>query len=406
MAIASWAAASASPATWPGSPSTDYDNRPKVFWSYRRGCPAASRHSRAAGPPRAHTWAVEHAFLVRLASVLAVQDPPVVLVLDDLHLVTDAGHLGRPWTTCSGTRCRLAPGGSSRVDPLLPLHRYRLTGELGRDPGRRPGLQRRGIRPAPGASGHHPVRGGDRGTHRADRRLGGGIRLAALPGTDIPIPSNSSRNSRPKTVPSLVTWSTRCSTPASPGARAAAAAPASWSASTRISPASSPMTPAPPDPGRPARGRTPSSGRSGTAGPATTRCSPSSPPQAPDRGRRAAAGLYQRAARWYQRNGMLKKPCGSGSRIRQLAVRRRNSHGRVRGRRAHRPAREPATGRSVQPHAARWRVGRPLAVAGARRDRAVRPGAGGQQRRRLETAESILEPFPPPIRSRHGWALP
>ena len=68
--------------------------------------------------------------LLRLASALAAQDPPVTLVIDDLHLLTDpAVHSELHfvlWNAGPGLRLVV----SSRADPLLPLHRYRLAGEL------------------------------------------------------------------------------------------------------------------------------------------------------------------------------------------------------------------------------------------------------------------------------------
>jgi LuxR family maltose regulon positive regulatory protein len=130
MAIASWAAARSDPATVVWVTLDDYDNRPKVFWSY---VVAALRRSGIAIPrvsPTAGRGAADHLFLLRLASVLAAQDPPVVVVLDDLHLVTEQETLsGLAYMLRSATPgLRLVV--SSRMDPLLPLHRYRLTGEL------------------------------------------------------------------------------------------------------------------------------------------------------------------------------------------------------------------------------------------------------------------------------------
>jgi LuxR family transcriptional regulator, maltose regulon positive regulatory protein len=130
MAIASWAAASTHPCTLAWVTLDDYDNKPRVFWSY---VVAALRRAGITVPrvlPGPTRETVEHVFLVRLASVLAAQDPPVVLVLDDLHLLTDPSTLyGLDYVQRNahpGLRLVVA----SRVDPLLPLHRYRLTGEL------------------------------------------------------------------------------------------------------------------------------------------------------------------------------------------------------------------------------------------------------------------------------------
>jgi LuxR family transcriptional regulator, maltose regulon positive regulatory protein len=129
MAVALWAASAASGTTiW--LTLDRYDNRPKVFWSYvlaaiRRA--GISMPQNLSAPARS---AVDHTFLLRLASVLAAQDAPVMMVLDDLHLVTEPAILeGLAYVLRNA-----APGMhlvvSSRMDPLLHLHRYRLAGEL------------------------------------------------------------------------------------------------------------------------------------------------------------------------------------------------------------------------------------------------------------------------------------
>ncbi len=129
MAVALWAASAASGTTiW--LTLDRYDNRPKVFWSYvlaaiRRA--GISMPQNLSAPARS---AVDHTFLLRLASVLAAQDAPVMMVLDDLHLVTEPAILeGLAYVLRNA-----APGlhlvVSSRMDPLLHLHRYRLAGEL------------------------------------------------------------------------------------------------------------------------------------------------------------------------------------------------------------------------------------------------------------------------------------
>jgi LuxR family maltose regulon positive regulatory protein len=129
MAIALWAAsASADTVAWLSLDS--YDNRPKVFWSYVM---AALRQAAVTVPPTMSAptrSAVDHGFLLRLASVLASRDTPVTVVLDDLHLVTEPAILdGLAYILRNGTSA-LHFVMSSRMDPLLPLHRYRLAGEL------------------------------------------------------------------------------------------------------------------------------------------------------------------------------------------------------------------------------------------------------------------------------------
>ena len=130
MSIVAWAAATSYPGKLAWLTVDDYDNRPRVFWTY---VVAALRRAGVAVPrvmPGPGRVAVDHVFLARLASVLAGQDPPVVLVLDDLHQLTEPNVLDG---LCYLLR-NAAPGlhlvVASRADPLLPLHRYRVAGEL------------------------------------------------------------------------------------------------------------------------------------------------------------------------------------------------------------------------------------------------------------------------------------
>src|SRR5215472_9499892 len=127
IALALWTATGPGMVAWVCL--DQYDNRPEMFWSYvlaalhRSGVPLPRV---AAGPGRAG----DHAFLLRLAATLAAQDPPVTLVLDDLHLVTEPKILnGLDFLVRSvGSSLRLVA--SARANPLLPMHRYRLTGKL------------------------------------------------------------------------------------------------------------------------------------------------------------------------------------------------------------------------------------------------------------------------------------
>jgi LuxR family transcriptional regulator, maltose regulon positive regulatory protein len=129
MALALWAAAEPRPVAWVGL--DRYDNRPGVFWSY---VVAALRRSGLATPealpavPRGR--AADYTFLLRLASALAGQDQPVLLVLDDFHVLAEPKVLkGLDFVLRnSGAGLRLLI--SSRMDPLLRLHRYRLDGQL------------------------------------------------------------------------------------------------------------------------------------------------------------------------------------------------------------------------------------------------------------------------------------
>jgi LuxR family transcriptional regulator, maltose regulon positive regulatory protein len=131
MAITSWAAASADSGVLVWITLDEYDNRPHVFWSYivaalRRAGIAAPRIWPAAGSENA----VGHEFLLRLASALASLSQPVVMVIEDFHLLTDADTLdGLGYVLRNAAQC-LHLLISSRIQPLLPLHRYRLNGEL------------------------------------------------------------------------------------------------------------------------------------------------------------------------------------------------------------------------------------------------------------------------------------
>jgi len=128
-ALALWAAADPGIVAWVCL--DEFGNRPGVFWSY---VVAALRES-GVTLPRALAAAMRgrvggHMFLLQLAAALAAQDPPVTLILDDLHLLTAPKVLdGLDYVLRNvGSGLRLVA--SSRTDSLLPVHRYRLAGEL------------------------------------------------------------------------------------------------------------------------------------------------------------------------------------------------------------------------------------------------------------------------------------
>jgi LuxR family transcriptional regulator, maltose regulon positive regulatory protein len=128
MAVAVWAAAEAGPVAWVGL--DEFDNGPGVFWSY---VVAALHRSGVAVPKPPRSLAHDRdddGFLLRLTAALAAQDPTVTLVLDDLHVLTAPRVLKELdfMLRNVGSAVRLVV--TSRVDPLLPLHRYRLAGQL------------------------------------------------------------------------------------------------------------------------------------------------------------------------------------------------------------------------------------------------------------------------------------
>jgi LuxR family maltose regulon positive regulatory protein len=129
MALATWAAARPGPVAWLSL--DEYDNRPGIFWAYliaalRRAGVALPRALPAAGRGRI----AEHLFLTRLAEALSAHDPPVLLVLDDFHLMRQPRVLEGLDFLLRNTGLGLRLVICSRMDPLLPLYRYRLTGEL------------------------------------------------------------------------------------------------------------------------------------------------------------------------------------------------------------------------------------------------------------------------------------
>jgi LuxR family transcriptional regulator, maltose regulon positive regulatory protein len=128
-ALAMWAAARSRPIAWLSL--DEYDNRPGVFWAYF----VAALRSAGVALPRALPSAgrgrtAEHLFLLRLAEALSAHNPPVMLVLDDFHLITQPRVLEGLDFLLRNTGPGLRLVICSRMDPLLPLYRYRLAGEL------------------------------------------------------------------------------------------------------------------------------------------------------------------------------------------------------------------------------------------------------------------------------------
>jgi LuxR family maltose regulon positive regulatory protein len=131
MALASWAASSMMPGRVAWVTVDEYDNRPGCFWSY---VVQALLQAGAAVPGTVRALVREgangRAFLPPLASALAALEPPVVLVLDDLHLLTAPELAAELAYVVKYARPGLRLVASARIDPPLPLHRHRLAGEL------------------------------------------------------------------------------------------------------------------------------------------------------------------------------------------------------------------------------------------------------------------------------------
>jgi LuxR family maltose regulon positive regulatory protein len=129
MALTLWAAAENRPVAWVAL--DRYDNRRESFWSY---VVAALRRSGAVIPEAlsadTRKQATDHVFLLWLVSALAGQDLPVILVLDDFHVLTEPEVLKGLDFVLRNVGPGLRVVVSSRTDPPLRLHRYRLAGEL------------------------------------------------------------------------------------------------------------------------------------------------------------------------------------------------------------------------------------------------------------------------------------
>src|SRR5690349_1836751 len=128
-ALALWAAAGTGtqPTAWVTL--DRYDNRPESFWSHIR---EALRRCGVPLPVSVQDASdvTEHRFLRQIAAVLDAQDPAVILVLDDLHLLTERRTLDGFEYVMQNARSGLRLVAASRADPQLALHKYRLAGEM------------------------------------------------------------------------------------------------------------------------------------------------------------------------------------------------------------------------------------------------------------------------------------
>ncbi|MEV1288582.1 LuxR C-terminal-related transcriptional regulator [Micromonospora sp. NPDC049679] len=122
LAVAARQAAENAPVGWVSLRPGDDDR----FWSHLHTVLPTSGGHRAPPPGRAP----QRDHLARLAAALAGRPAPTVLVLDDLHHIRDAGVLHGLVFLLRHTAGRLRLLLSTRSTPELPLHRWRVTGEL------------------------------------------------------------------------------------------------------------------------------------------------------------------------------------------------------------------------------------------------------------------------------------
>ena len=132
LATAAWAAGGprVGPVAWVSLDATD--NHPRAFWSYAvealRSALTLPADSPLAGlAPGLGTEQETHR---RLVAGLEQLPDPVVLVLDDFHLVDDATVLADLGTLLRAPVPQLRLVLLTRSDPVLPLHRVRVAGGL------------------------------------------------------------------------------------------------------------------------------------------------------------------------------------------------------------------------------------------------------------------------------------
>jgi LuxR family transcriptional regulator, maltose regulon positive regulatory protein len=128
VALASWAAEQqAGRVAWVTL--DRFDNQPRTFWAYLLEALGQAGVVAPAGLP-AVAESQPETFSRQLALALAGQQAAVSLVLDDLHELTNRVCLEELAYVLRNAGSGFHLLAASRMDPLLPLHRYRLTGEL------------------------------------------------------------------------------------------------------------------------------------------------------------------------------------------------------------------------------------------------------------------------------------
>ncbi len=130
MAIASWVA-SRPPGRVVWVRLDRFDNSPGSFWRYLLLALAQELPDLPPDLTAPVSGNGEHdLFLRRLTSFLAARKPALIIVLDDMHHLADPEVLEGLDYVLSYANPGIRLIAASRMDPLLPLHRYRLTGDL------------------------------------------------------------------------------------------------------------------------------------------------------------------------------------------------------------------------------------------------------------------------------------
>jgi LuxR family maltose regulon positive regulatory protein len=130
MLVSSWVAAGLAPGRVTWITLDEEDDRPGVFWSYvlaglaNSGVPVGD-----VGVP-AEADAVDQSLLIRLAAGLSERSEPVVLILDQAQVLTRRGVPDGLDFLVQHASPHLRLVLVSRVEPQLPLHRYRVAGSV------------------------------------------------------------------------------------------------------------------------------------------------------------------------------------------------------------------------------------------------------------------------------------
>ncbi|WP_131742933.1 AAA family ATPase, partial [Actinomadura roseirufa] len=179
VAAAAWAAADGKPRPVAWVSLDGEDHRPDAFWAVILAALEDGGVTGLPAPPRSPGRARE-AFRAGLAAALAGRAAPVVLVLDDFR--PPAGSEAArdlAWVLgAAGPALRLVL--TSRSDPPLPLHRYRLTGELTEIRGGDLAFDERETRALLARHGVHVTAASLRALRGRTEGWAAGLRLAAM----------------------------------------------------------------------------------------------------------------------------------------------------------------------------------------------------------------------------------
>lgn len=128
--VSSWVAAGLTPGHVAWITLDPEDVRPGVFWAYILQGLRRSGVAIAAGGARMRSAGVRLSFLTRVANAISQQREQTILILDNAEVLAQSPILGDINFLLRHASPQLRVVILSRVDPALPLHRYRLEGAV------------------------------------------------------------------------------------------------------------------------------------------------------------------------------------------------------------------------------------------------------------------------------------